>query len=75
MPTTKNLGLYVADDDTFKTDNPTVISWRSSINGEGEGGPSSPYSDMQIIDQAFGQILEQLLAVKRTLENVNGIEE
>ena len=45
MPTTKNLGLYIADDETLKADNQTVGDWRRRINNEGAGTDSSPYSD------------------------------
>ena len=75
MPTTKNLGLYVADDDTFKTDNPTVGDWRRRINNEGEGTEASPYSDYQILDSAVGQIVESMSKLEEALKSINGEEE
>lgn len=75
MPTTKNLGLYIADDETLKADNQTVGDWRRRINNEGAGTDSSPYSDYQIIDQAIGQIIDSMNEIKKVLQIVNGEEE
>lgn len=75
MPRTENLGLYIADDDTFKSDNQIVAEWRAKLNGVGDGTTASPYSDYQIIDQAFGDIMSKLVDLQSVLEKVNGIDE
>lgn len=75
MPRTETLGLYIADDTTFKEENLTVQAWREKLNGVGEGTEASPYSDYQIIDQAFKQVLASLNDIKVVLKIVNGEEE
>lgn len=75
MPRTDNLGLYIADDNTFISDNKTVAEWRYKLNGVGDGTTANPYSDYQIIDQAFGDVMSKLSDIQSVLEKVNGTDE
>lgn len=55
MPKTTNLGLNLTTDDS--TD---FYEWQKSIDGEGQGDEASPLSNMQIIDNAIGDIASVL---------------
>lgn len=71
MPVTDNLKLHIGTDDEFYAENETVADWRKKINGRGTGTASDPYSDYQIIDQAFGQVIDLLEDVNTLLKQIN----
>ncbi len=57
MPKTTNLGLELTTDDTTK-----FKDFREAMNGEGDGIEKSK-SNMQIIDEAIGDIDTALSAI------------
>ena len=65
MPKTVNLGLELTDDNSTK-----FKDWREKINGVGDGEIKS---NMQIIDNAIGDINTQLGNIDTALTAILGV--
>lgn len=63
MPKTTNLGLNLTTDDTTK-----FVDWRKSIDGSG----NTEKSNMEIIDEAIGNINGTIDNINGTIGNING---
>ena len=64
MPKTTNLGLNLTTDDTTK-----FVDWRKSIDGSG----NAEKSNMEIIDEAIGNINGTIDGINDTIGNINAI--
>ena len=64
MPKTTNLGLNLTTDNTTK-----FVDWRKSIDGSG----NAEKSNMEIIDEAIGNINGTIGNINDTIGNINTI--
>ena len=64
MSSTPNLGLHVYDDAELASAFSTVREWRKNVDGNNQAGEES---NIQIIDQAFGQLSSEVAGKQKQL--------
>ena len=68
MPKTTNLELELTTDNSI-----TFKSWREIQNGQGQGTPSSPLSNAQIIDNFAGTVQEDINDIYNLIGDVESL--